>query len=35
MGLCQLFDIKPGGFRGSLLSDELTIRRFKTQIDLT
>ena len=33
-GLGQLFDIKPGGFRGSLLRDELAVRLFETQSDL-
>lgn len=35
MGLGQLFEIKPRCCRGSLLRDELGLRRFETQNDLT
>jgi hypothetical protein len=35
MGLGQLFEIKPRCCRGSLLCDELGLRRFETRNDLT
>jgi len=35
MGLGQLFEIKPRCCRGSLLRDELGLRQFETQNDLT
>ena len=35
MGLGQLFEIKPRCCRGSLLRDELGLRRFETRNDLT